>query len=1063
MIRFSSSLRRLLVLVSVFLFAAVCSVAAQAVESYKTEGGIVLAGAEFGYPPYSIVDDEGEADGFSVELMRESLQAMGYDVHFKVGQWEAVKQDLEQGEIEALPLVGRTPEREDVFDFTFPYLTMHGVIVVHEDTSSIHKLEDLSGKTIAVMSGDNAEEFSRRNLSDTRIVGTADFSEALRLLSDKQVDAVIIQRLVALQLIQELGITDVRLTGTPIMDFKQSFSFAVQEGNRELLAVLNEGLSIVIANRTYDELYTKWFGPLQSFSREYDRVIIGGDKSYPPYEFLDENGEPAGFNVDLTQAIAEELGIEFEIVLDDWAVSYQKLLDGEVDLLQGVYYSIERDEYLSFSQPYTVVRHVIVTRDNEFEQLETLEDLRGLEVLVMENDIMHDKAVEMGFDSELQPVQNQEEALRRLAEGEADCALVAEMPASYWIGEHGWDNLVIGEQIMAPDYGYASLENEESILHGFSEVMHTLMTDGTYRDIRNKWFQVYEQDQVLEDILRILWVIAIPVVLIILLILLWIYLLRRKVHERTHELRDEVLRKEAAEQKILAERERLSITLRSIGDGVITTDTDGRIELINRVAEELTGWNTDEAMGQPLEEVFHIVHEYTGKTCENPVKKVIETGEVVELANHTMLISKNGNRYIIEDSGAPIRDYQSRIVGVVLVFRDMTEEYRLKERMQQTAKLDSIGVLAGGIAHDFNNLLSGIFGYVELAKEAHLSGEDCISYLDEALAIFNRARHLTQQLLTFSKGGHPKRETKDISKLIKNSVSFALSGSNVVCSYEFGDDLWMCDVDENQIGQVFDNIVINAKQAMSGGGAITIAARNELIDHSRAVPLLRFGEYVHITVTDTGIGIPEKILDRVFDPFFTTKQEGNGLGLATCYSIISKHQGTIYASSIPGEGTTFHIYLPKAQSKQSHAPVYKPTQHTGTGNILVMDDEQFMRALIKHMLESMGYTVIEAASGEQAVSACIKQEGDHSEDEQQSIGLTAVFLDLTVPGGMGGKEVIGDMRRLYPDIPIFASSGYSEDEVMSDPARFSFTASIAKPFSREELARLLERYLPKTR
>ncbi len=1138
------------------------------------ESPIVTAGSEYGYPPYCIVNENGEADGFSVELLREALNAMGMEVDYTVGQWTEVKDALQYGRVEVLPLVGRTPEREDMFDFTFPYLTMNGAIIVHKDTESIRSIEDLQDKTVAVLKGDNAEEFVLRRNLGSAVISTATSAQALSLAAEKRVDAVVMQRLLALQIIQDEGFADLRITGPPIMEFKQSFCFAVQKGNSQLLSLLNEGLSIIIADGTYDRLYSKWFGPLQGAGRRVDRIVVGGDSEYPPYEFLDENGEPAGFNVDLTRALAQEIGIEVEIVLDQWAKTYDRLLNGEVDIVQGVFYSLERDSILSYTQPHSILSHVIVTRKHEYPSLKTFEDLEGLEILVMDQDIMHHKALEFGYEKQIIAVSSQEEALRLLASGRGDCALAAEMPARYWIEKNGFDNLTVGADVLRLDYCYAAMDESEAaaLIMEFSEGLTTLRAQGTYRTISNKWFSVYEeQETTLADILKILAFILVPAGIIVLSMLLWSLMLRKKVRERTAELQGEVLQREAAqklteasekkfreyiihapigvfvtdregryldvnpaaeritgytreellqmgigdfaadgenqkteqtfrdmlstghlsetmrfrrkdgttgywtleaaalsgesflgftvditelkerEKEISEDRERLNVTLRSIGDGVITTDIRGHVQLMNKVAEQLTGWTQAEAVGKNLKEVFSIVHEYTGEVMDNPVEQVIQTGLIVEFSNHAQLVSKTGERYIVADSGAPIRDMKSEIIGIVLVFRDTTHEVRMKEQMQRTDKLESLGVMAGGIAHDFNNLLSGIFGYIELARDASANGLSSDEYLQEIVPIMDRARGLTQQLLTFARGGNPVREVKDIRDIITENAAFALSGSSVTLEFDISPDLWPCYIDVQQIVQVIDNIVINAKQAMPKGGTITIAAENTVIRENNIINL-NPGEYVHISVQDTGTGIPKNVIDKIFDPFFTTKREGNGLGLATCYSIITKHDGMITVESRQGEGAKFHIRLPRSEDSPALHQKRGKAAHSGNGRILVLDDEPYVRNIIRGMLESMGYEVDEAASGEKVLRLC-------EEVEENRSFYRAAFFDLTVSGGLGGKEIIDTLRAKCPDIPIFAMSGYSADAVMANPKDYGFTASIPKPFKKEELGELLSTYV----
>ncbi|EKD82756.1 MAG: hypothetical protein ACD_39C01116G0002, partial [uncultured bacterium] len=474
---------------------------------------------------------------------------------------------------------------------------------------------------------------------------------------------------------------------------------------------------------------------------------------------------------------------------------------------------------------------------------------------------------------------------------------------------------------------------------------------------------------------------------------------------RTVELRDITIQKQS-EAVLAAEKEQLAVTLRSIGDGVITTDTSGKVVMMNRVAEELTGWSQKEAQGQPLEKVFRIIHETTRETCESPVVKVITSGEIIELANHTLLISRNGTERIIADSGAPIKDANSVTIGVVLVFRDMTEKQKLVDSLQRTDKLEAIGVLAGGIAHDFNNLLSGIFGFIELARMT-TDAKKTATYLDQALTVFERAKNLTRQLLAFAKGGAPLRKTGYLGPVIKESAMFALSGSAITCEFSIAEDLWAADFDKNQIEQTIDNLVINAQQAMPMGGKIVIRAQNvslESADH----PLLKPGNYIRISVADSGIGMPADILQRIFDPFFTTKQKGNGLGLTTCYTIIQKHGGMIDVESVMGKGSTFHIFIPASQSVPNNRVSAPPATHRGHGTILIMDDETFVRNIVSKQLKSMGYCVVEAKDGEEAIKLLTSTDGP---------AIDAAIFDLTIPGGMGGKEAIVEVRKRLPDLP----------------------------------------------
>lgn len=377
------------------------------------------------------------------------------------------------------------------------------------------------------------------------------------------------------------------------------------------------------------------------------------------------------------------------------------------------------------------------------------------------------------------------------------------------------------------------------------------------------------------------------------------------------------------------------------------------------------------------------------------------------------------------------------------------EHLKLEQQIQQTQKLESLGVLASGIAHDFNNLMGGIFGYIDLAMEK--STDPIITqYLTKAMTTIERARGLTGQLLTFAKGGAPVQKITALFPFVEETVHFALSGSNVSCRFDVMDNLWMCNIDRNQIEQVIDNIIINAEQAMPNGGTIEITARNVSLEGNEFAFIAK-GHYVCLSIKDTGIGILKESLPHIFDPFYTTKSKGHGLGLATCYSIIHRHGGTIDVESEPGRGSTFHVYLPASTDVASVVGLPEVT-HAGSGTFIVMDDEDVMRDTIRNMLQTFGYTVVCMHDGREAIHF-------FTQEANEKRPIAGMILDLTVPGGMGGKTAVAEIRRLSlnADIPIFAASGYADDPVMKNPEAFGFTASICKPFRKSELAEMLEK------
>jgi len=515
----------------------------------------------------------------------------------------------------------------------------------------------------------------------------------------------------------------------------------------------------------------------------------------------------------------------------------------------------------------------------------------------------------------------------------------------------------------------------------------------------------------------------------------------------------DVTQRKYMQQAFAEEKRRLEATLRSTGDGVITTDIDGKVVLVSKVAENLTGWAQKEAAGKLLNEVFYVIDERTRKRLGNPVETVLKTGRIIGLTNHAVLIARDGTERIIADSGAPIHDEHGQLLGVVLVFRDITELRRLQEELVKAAKLESVAALAGGIAHDFNNLLTGIMGNISLAKRYLESGK-AFDRLLEAEKASVRAKDLTQQLLTFSTGGAPIKKTISITDLIKDSVDFALRGSNISCEFSLPDNLSLVEADEGQMNQVIVNLVINAKEAMPEGGILKIGAKNTAIERRGALPL-PLGKYVQVSIEDTGVGISRKHLERIFEPYFTTKQQGSGLGLPTAYSIIKNHGGYITTRSTPTVGTTFCIYLPasdKLMLAQEKAAV--ETRLVGKGRILVMDDEEIIRKLLDAALTDAGYEVELTVDGAEAIKQYTKAKGSGQP-------FDAVILDLTVPGGVGGKEVIKKLLEIDPSVKAIVSSGYSTDPIMSQFRDYGFCGVVAKPYNMAQMEEILQGILGK--
>ncbi len=509
-------------------------------------------------------------------------------------------------------------------------------------------------------------------------------------------------------------------------------------------------------------------------------------------------------------------------------------------------------------------------------------------------------------------------------------------------------------------------------------------------------------------------------------------------------------KRKTGEYELANERERLSVTLRSIGDAVIATDTTGIITEFNRAAEEMTGWERDAAVGQNLMDVFCIISKKTEELIESPVQRVLQEKKLIMLNDDLILVHKDGNRTEISDTAAPILNWESEIIGTVIVIRDITGRTRLEEEIQRGNKLESIGVLAGGIAHDFNNILTAILGNLSLAIMDCPIEDPSRELLVDAEKASMRAQGLTKQLLTFAKGGAPIKEFASIKEIISDSSSFVLRGSKAKCKYTFMDDLKNVEVDKGQISQVIQNLIINANQAMPDGGLIDVKVENYTVSKTELINL-NPGEYVKIAIRDTGIGIPEKFLKKIFDPYYSTKHEGSGLGLSIVFSIVQRHEGLITVKSENGVGSIFNIFLPAVNYCETNKPA-SDMLIKGKGRVLVMDDEVMIQKIVGGFLRKLGYRVGYANNGAEAIELykAARESGD---------SYDMVIMDLTIPGGQSGEEVVIELKKVDPLAKVIVSSGYSNSPIMANYKEYGFDGVIGKPYLIKELSKVLEEAL----
>ncbi len=517
------------------------------------------------------------------------------------------------------------------------------------------------------------------------------------------------------------------------------------------------------------------------------------------------------------------------------------------------------------------------------------------------------------------------------------------------------------------------------------------------------------------------------------------------LHSIIHDITD----RKKVEKALQTSESRYRTTLDSIGDAVISTDIAGNIVHMNPVAETLTGWPVSEAANVPLKQVFQIINEKTRHEVQSPMEQVLEKGCVVGLANHTLLLARNGREIPIADSGAPIKNSKGQITGVVLVFRDQTRERELQTQLIQAQKMESVGRLAGGVAHDFNNMLNVIIGNVELAMDKVSPKAPIQEELKQIHEAAERSVDITRQLLAFARRQTISPQALDLNEAIENMLKMLqrLIGENIHLAWHPSEDLWPVWMDPSQLDQILANLCVNARDAIADVGKITIETGTKIFDEAYCEENAGFipGRFSMLAVSDNGSGMGKNILSHLFEPFFTTKRpgQGTGLGLATVYGIVKQNNGFIKVYSEPESGTTFRIYL-SAHSEAAEPVALKDTVQTPVGKgetVLIVEDEKAISNLIAKILEQLGYCALKADTPVRAMEL--------TDANPDSVHL--LITDVVMPE-MNGRDLANHLKARHPGIKVLFMSGYTANVIAHHGILEKDIYFIQKPFSKQELA-----------
>ncbi len=940
----------------------------------------VIVSSEYDYPPYEIVED-GNPSGFSIELIKEISKVMNLEIEIKQGVWNDIKNNLAEKKIDMIAGMLYSQERENIYGFSIP-LTVITYDIFFKENLKIKSIEDIKNKKIAISKGDLIEEYLIDNNISNSITGFESGFDALKSVNNGNHDLTIIPKIQGAYYIKKYNLNKVKSISSNI--FEHKYCFAFHKDNIKLQNKVNEGLNLLKQSGKYNDIYEKWFGV-------YEKNKFGNLLKYFFYI----------------------ISIVFFFILFVllWIYTLKKQLYKKTKALKE---SEEHYRILYQRVPTGIItfdKNFIITHLNNksIEILKsTYEKLYHLDLNKLKDNriIPSLKAALDGKDGFYQGEYNTTTSLLKI--------YVKVKTTPFYNDKNQIEGgIIIIEDISKETEMFNKIKEEQeknkALLDAIPDIMFLIDEDGVYLDYhspsqRNLLFEPKDflgknQKDILPYELSSIFSKAFEKIIKTETPQIVEYQLKLDGKQQYFEARIVkcglnkllVIVRDITEQKesrdlLFKEKEKLDTTLKSIGDGVITTDLNGEITLMNKIALNLCEWTFEEAKGKKLNEVFKIINEKTKQAAENPVDKVLLTGNIVGLANGTILITKTGKEIIIADSAAPIIDLNGNIFGVVLVFRDVTEKTKME-------------------------------------------------------------KDLPYQLLTFAKGGEPIKTISSVEDIIKDSASFVLRGSKTKCEFNFEQNLPNVEVDKGQISQVIQNIVINASHAMPNGGVVQTDVSVQKIQKNNIYSLSE-GNYIKILIKDNGTGIKKENFDKIFDPYFTTKSNGSGLGLSVSYSIIKKHKGYIGFESEEGKGTTFLIFIPTSEDKFKTNGDIKQYIKKGSGNILIMDDEIMIVETLQKMLKVLGYKSDFCQSGEEAI---LKYRNNFNTQNK----FDAVIMDLTIPGGMGGKEAIENILSIDENAIVIVSSGYSNDIIIANYNIYGFKAILNKPYQLNELAEIL--------